>query len=166
MILFGTTVSTRYQNRKYAWVTEIECWVWFRFSVLKIGWNIQTSMFGIRTRLYLNNRTTLHKLIRPVESCDPSALKISPYHVNQLSNENNLSNENIWCVFIALAGLSKVISEKLLMTFHDLKLPLGHEECSLFAIFGFRVSSLSATRCWGVFRMVPKEVILWPPIDL
>ena len=51
-----------------------------------------------------------------------------------------------WC-------LSKVIAEKLTVTFLDLKCPWGHEEGSLGAIFQFRVWIIPVTRCLRVFRM-------------
>ena len=58
--------------------------------------------------------------------------------------------EHIYGVFNALSAiwsLSKVIAEKLLITFHDLKWPWRHGEGSLVAIFRLRVSSLPVTRC-------------------
>ena len=52
-------------------------------------------------------------------------------------------HEHIYGVFIALAWLyPKVIAEKLLVTFHDLKWLRGHEEGQRVAIFRFRVLSL------------------------
>ena len=79
-----------------------------------------------------------------------------------------------YAVFIALSAiwsLSKVIAEKLLITFHDLKWPWRHGEGSLVAIFRLRVSlgaeyppcvtlpniwtwSLAVTRCLRMFPMV------------
>ena len=50
--------------------------------------------------------------------------------------------------------LSKVIAEKLLVTFHDMKWPWRHDEGSLVAIFRLKVSSLPVTRCLRVFLMV------------
>ena len=65
----------------------------------------------------------------------------------------------IWCFYRSSLSLSKVIAEKLLVTFHDLKWSRWHEgRGSLVAIFRFRVSSLPVTRCVSVsngFR--PKE---------
>ena len=61
--------------------------------------------------------------------------------------------EHIYGVFIALACLYiKVIAEKLLVTFHDLTRPRGHEEGSLVAIFRFRAPSLPETRCLSILN--------------
>ena len=68
---------------------------------------------------------------------------------------------NISMVFIALAGLyQKLLSKKLLVTFHDLKRPWRHSEGSLVAILRLRVLSLS--ECDPMFESVsngflPKE---------
>ena len=62
--------------------------------------------------------------------------------------------EHIYGVFIASSwSLSKVIAEKRLTTWNDLKWPKRHNESSLVAIFRLWVSSLPVTRCLGVFRM-------------
>ena len=51
--------------------------------------------------------------------------------------------------------LSKVITKKLLVTFHGLRWPRRHRERSLVAIFRFRVLSFSVTKRLRVFRFVP-----------
>ena len=51
-------------------------------------------------------------------------------------------------------SLSKCITEKLLLTFHDLRWYRGHKEGLLVAIFRFRMSILPITRYLRVFRMV------------
>ena len=56
------------------------------------------------------------------------------------------------CVFIALAGLSKVIAENCWWPFMTLKCPWRHDEGSLIAIIRLRMSSLHVTRCLEVFR--------------
>ena len=62
---------------------------------------------------------------------------------------------HLWFFFFFSSwSLSKVIAEKLLVTFHDLKWPCRHGEGSLVAIFRHRVSSLPVNRCLRVFRMV------------
>ena len=48
----------------------------------------------------------------------------------------------LWCFHRSSWSLSKVIAEKLLVTFLDLKWPWRHDESSLVAIFRFEVSSL------------------------
>ena len=60
---------------------------------------------------------------------------------------------HLWCFQCSSLSLLNVIAEKLLVTFHDLKQPRGHEKESL-AIFRFRVSILPVTRCFRVFRIV------------
>ena len=60
--------------------------------------------------------------------------------------------EHIYGVVMALAGLyKKVIAEKLLVAFLDLKWPWRHGEGSLVAIFRLRVSSSPVNRCLRVF---------------
>ena len=49
---------------------------------------------------------------------------------------------------------SKVIAEKLPVTFHDLIWPWGHEEGSLVAMLLLRVSSLLVSWCLRVFRKI------------
>ena len=63
---------------------------------------------------------------------------------------------HLWCFHRSSWSLSKVIAEKLIVTFHDLKWPWGHDEGSLVTIFWLRMStaSLPVTRCFRVFRMV------------
>ena len=61
---------------------------------------------------------------------------------------------HLWCFHRSSLSLSKAIAEKLLVTLHDLKWPLRHDERSLVAIFQFGVSSLPANRYLRVFRMV------------
>ena len=65
-------------------------------------------------------------------------------------------------------SLSKVIAEKLLVTFHDLKWPRRHDERSQIAIFRFRLSSQPITLCLRVFRMafVQKRRLSFSPIGL
>ena len=61
---------------------------------------------------------------------------------------------HLWCFHCFSWPLSKVILEKLLVTFHDLKWPWRHDEGSPVTIFRLRVSILPVTRCWRVFWMV------------
>ena len=61
---------------------------------------------------------------------------------------------HLWCFGRSNWSLSKVIAEKSLVTFQDLKYPWRHDEGSLVAIFRFRVSNLPVTRCLWVFWMV------------
>ena len=61
---------------------------------------------------------------------------------------------HLWCFHRSSWSLSKVIAEKLLVTFHDLKWPWRHGNGSLVAIFRLSVPSLPVTRCLRVFRMV------------
>ena len=60
----------------------------------------------------------------------------------------------LWCFHRSSLSQSKVIAEKLLVTFHDLKWPWRHQEGSLVAIFRFMVSIISVTRCLWVFGIV------------
>ena len=60
----------------------------------------------------------------------------------------------LWCFNCSSWSLSKVITGKLMVTFHDLKWPWPCGEGPLVAIFRLRVSSLPVTRCLRVFRMV------------
>ena len=53
---------------------------------------------------------------------------------------------HLWYFHCSSWSLSKIIAEKLLVTFHDLTWPWRHGEGSLAAIFQFRVSSLPVTR--------------------
>ena len=61
---------------------------------------------------------------------------------------------HICCFHCSSWSLSKVIAEKPLVTFHDLKWPWRHTEGSLIAMFRLRVSWIPVTRCLRVFRMV------------
>ena len=61
---------------------------------------------------------------------------------------------HLWYFDRSILSLSNVIAEKLLVTSNDLKWPLRNEEGSLAAIFRFRASTLSETRCLRVFQMV------------
>ena len=61
---------------------------------------------------------------------------------------------HLWCFHCSRWSVSKVIPEKLLVTFHDLKWPWWHDEGSSVAIFRLRMSSLPPTRCLRVFWMV------------
>ena len=60
---------------------------------------------------------------------------------------------HLWCFHCSNCSLSKVIAEKMLVTFQDLKWPWPHGERSLVVIFRLRASSLPVTRCLRVFRM-------------
>ena len=60
---------------------------------------------------------------------------------------------HLWSFHRSSWSLSKVIPEKLLVTFHDLKWPWWHDEGSSVALFRLRVSSLPPTRCLRVFWM-------------
>ena len=63
--------------------------------------------------------------------------------------------EHIYGVVMALAGLyKKVIAEKLLVAFLDLKWPWRHGEGSLVAKFRLRVSNLHVTLCLRIIWMV------------
>ena len=61
---------------------------------------------------------------------------------------------NLWCCHRSSLSISKVMAEKLLLTFLDPKWPRRHEEESLVAIFRLRVSNILVTRCLRMFRMV------------
>ena len=61
---------------------------------------------------------------------------------------------HLWCFHRSSWFLSKVIPEKLLVTFHDLKWPLRLDEGSPVTIFRLRKSILPVTRCFRVFWMV------------
>ena len=61
---------------------------------------------------------------------------------------------HLLCFHRSSLSLSKVILEKLLVTFHGLKWPWWHAEGSSIAIVRLRVSILPLTRCLSVFWMV------------
>ena len=64
----------------------------------------------------------------------------------------------VWCLHCSSLSLSKVIAEKLLVTFPDRKWPRRHEEGWLVTIFRFRVSSLPVTRRLSVSNVFrPKD---------
>ena len=66
----------------------------------------------------------------------------------------------LWCLHCSSWYLSKVIAEKLLVTFHDLKWSWRHDEGSLVSIFRIRVWSLPVTRCLSVSSgFLPKEAL-------
>ena len=60
----------------------------------------------------------------------------------------------VWFYHCSSLSLSKVIAEKLLVTFYNLKLPWGNEEGLLVAILRFSVSILPVSQCLRVFRMI------------
>ena len=67
---------------------------------------------------------------------------------------------HLWCFHPSRWSLLKVIAEKLLVTFHDMKCSWRHDEETIVAIFQLKVLSLSVNRYLGVgvsngFR--PKE---------
>ena len=61
---------------------------------------------------------------------------------------------HLWCFHRSRWFLSKVIAEKLLVTFPDLKWPWRLDEGSPVTIFRLRKSILPITRCFRVFWMV------------
>ena len=71
-----------------------------------------------------------------------------------ISRSASSSWTHLWWFHRSSWSLSKVIPEKLLVTFHDLKWPWRHDEGSSVAIFRLRVSVLPLTRCSRVFWMV------------
>ena len=56
----------------------------------------------------------------------------------------------LWCLHCSILYLSKVIAEKLLVTFHDLTWPCQNDKWPLIAIF---LLSLPVSRCLRVFRI-------------
>ena len=61
---------------------------------------------------------------------------------------------HLWCFHRSSWSLSKVITEKMLVTFYDLKWPWRHDEGSTVTIFRLRVLILPVNRCLRVFWMV------------
>ena len=61
---------------------------------------------------------------------------------------------HLWCFHCYSWSLSKVISEKLPVTFHDLKWLLRHGKGSLVTIFLLRASNLPVVQCLRVLRMI------------
>ena len=66
----------------------------------------------------------------------------------------SLSWTHLKCFHYSSLSLSKVIAEKLPVTFNDLKLHWSHKEGSLVASYRFMVPILLVTRCLRVFRIV------------
>ena len=69
-----------------------------------------------------------------------------------ISRPVSSSGTYLRCFHCFSLSLSKVIAEKLPVTFYDLNWPCGHDQGSLVASFRFRV--LPVTRCFMVLRMV------------
>ena len=67
-----------------------------------------------------------------------------------ISRSSSSAWTQLWCCHRSSLSLQKVIDEKLMVTFHDLKWPWRHEEGSLVAIFRFMVSIIPVTRCLSV----------------
>ena len=61
---------------------------------------------------------------------------------------------HLWYFHRSSLSISKVIAEKLLATFHDLKWPWGYEEGSLVAIFRFKIPLLPVARRLRVLRIL------------